>query len=440
MKRELALAVWVFCMACNSGKDETDGSPQTTAEGPWADLDLDQITSSAMPTKRSEILAAGNEATNSILVFGGNDGPVVNQILSSVFLGDTWVFQPGTGWTEIAADPSPRRRGRYTVSTDEEGHRALLFGGRFRIADTTGDYTLFDDLWEFDFDTRTWTELHNGSGGGGAGPGPAARYYPVSAFDAGTGLYYIWGGALNADPLVINTTDDLWSWDGEAWTELQTTGDKPSPRTFLGSLHDTKRNQIVIFGGQSGDFVSCSYNDLYALDLDTLAWTELHAGSSGPGGAKVPETRFHPHLQYDATNDRYLMFGGHADIGAMNDLWAYDPNEGKWSKVKEADLLETDPNSACDNIVSPGCLGNPTEVPKEFALEDPTAPERRYRGMFTLMHDNLWLGLGINIECSDHLDDTWRYDMASDTWIELIEAKSGESCIRRGDDCECMCI
>jgi Galactose oxidase, central domain len=417
-------ALVIGWLAANLGCNGDSG----TETGTTAPLDLDRITTTAQPLKRSEIQAAGNEATNSILMFGGNSGPVVSQAIASDFQNDTWIFEPGTGWTEIDADPKPKKRGRYTLVPDEAGHRAFLFGGRFREVGGSGNYELYNDLWEFDFDARSWEKVDEGTG-------PAPRYYPEGAYDPTSGLLYVFGGALNENPLVVDVAMDLWAWDGSSWTELETTGDAPSTRTYLAVTHDPVRNRMVVFAGQSGDFVSCSYNDLYALDLDTLKWKQLHDGDG-----KAPETRFHSHLQYDPAGDRYLMFGGHADIGAMNDLWAFDPETDKWDKVREADILTTAPGT-CSNAVSPGCLGNSAEVPKEFAEEDVTAPERRYRGMFVQMHGNLWLGAGINIECSEHLDDTWRYDLAGGSdWTELVEARTGESCIRRGDDCACMCI
>lgn len=409
--------LWLVWVGCDGPTDEA-----TTP------IDFDAITTTERPGFRSEIQSAGNEATNSILLFGGNAGPVVDQIIASDFLNDTWIFEPGAGWTEVKSDPKPKKRARYTMVADEGGHRAFLFGGRYRDTGASGNYELYNDLWSFDFDARAWTKLDDGTG-------PSPRYYPEGVFDPASGLLYVFGGAENENPLVVDVAMDLWSWDGSAWTELQTTGDAPSTRTYLGVTHDPVRNRMIVFGGQSGDFVSCSYNDIYALDLDTLKWTQLH-----DGGGKAPETRFHASLTYDPVGDRYLMFGGHADVGAMNDLWSFDPETKKWDKEREADILETAPGT-CSNTVSPGCLGNPAEVPKEFAAEDTTAPERRYRGMFVRMHDNLWIGAGINIECSAHLDDTWRYDLTEGgDWHELVEARTGESCARRGDDCECMCI
>jgi len=86
-----------------------------------------------------------------------------------------------------------------------------------------------------------------------------------------------------------------------------------------------------------------------------------------------------------------------------------------------------------------GCAGNPSDVPENYVDQDLSAPERRHRGMFTLMHDSLWVFGGMHAECSDHLDDTWRYPLSGGDWTELIESRSGESCLRRDDDCECLC-
>src|SRR5262249_2677397 len=117
---------------------------------------------------------------------------------------------------------------------------------------------------------------------------------------------------------------------------------------FMASAYDSQRNRMVIFGGQVGNFTSCSYNDTYALDLDTMKWKQLDDGAH-----KAPETRILAHLTYDAEGDRYLLFGGHADIAAMNDLWAFDPNTNAWSKVHIADKAET--GAGCNNAVPVGC-------------------------------------------------------------------------------------
>lgn len=399
-------ALVVFLAACSSG--------------PKAPGNLDNLDASTNPGKRSEILAVGSDQYNAMVLFGGNNGPIVNQVPAGQFLEDTWIFEPGTGWTQVATTEQPSARGRYSFDLDEENQRVLLFGGRFR-AGTSGNYTLRDDLWSFDFETRSWTVLDPG----GDDDGPAGRYYPASGYDNESGNLYLWGGLLNRSAVILEPGDDFWRWDGSDWTQLQTTGDLPSQRGFFGNTYDSKRKRIIVFGGQRGDFSSLAYQDTYALDVISGEWTQLDDGTG-----TAPSTRMHAHMQYDEDNDRYLLFGGHTDIGDMNDLWVFDPNNPGWELLYEADAFTGE---------RLGCNGNPSDVPADYVTMDLSAPERRHRGMFTLMWDSLWLFGGIHAECSDQLDDTWRFDLEDLTWHELIEATSGEACERQGDACECLC-
>ena len=384
--------------------------------------DADSLTSTDRPTKRSEVNAIADPVTGDVMIFGGNDGPIVNQRASAKFLKDTWVFTRGIGWTEVVGD-GPSKRGRYVAGLDPDQGRGLIFSGRFRKGGETGDYTLPDDLWAFDFTTRTWSELDDGSG-----EGPAGRYYAAGAWDPGAQRLWSWGGAVNIDPLVIEPTDELWSWsDEEGWRPHDTTGDGPSTRIFFGDTWDSQRNRLIVFGGQVGDFSSLAYQDLYALDLDDLSWERLHDGES----SKAPSTRMHAALEYDAERDRYLLFGGHTDLGDANDLWAFDPGSLTWEKLQRGDKFTGE---------RLGCVDNPSEVPADYVDQDLTSPERRHRGMHAILDDQLWLFGGMHAECSDHLDDTWRLDLETGVWSEVIEARTGESCLRRGDDCACLCL
>ena len=400
----------VLILGCGSDKDAPELDIEFGAD------DLSTLTSSDRPSPRSEVYGIGDEDSNTILVFGGNEGPVVNQRPTSIFIEETWVFEPGVGWTELDVD-MPSARSRYGAAYDADGQRALIFGGRYRVEGGSGAYTLFDELWSFDFTTRTWSEIETSGG-------PSARTYPSMFWDDDDEALYVFGGMVNADPMVIQVIQDLWRYKDGEWTELSMTGDVPSTRTFLGELWDPQRRRLVITAGQVGDYWSYAYDETYTLDIDTLEWTELNDGTD------APTTRMHPHLTYDTARDRYLLFGGHTDIGDGNDLWEMDPETGDWSLVRGADAFTGE---------SLGCADNPSDVPADYVDQDLTAPERRHRGMFTIMHDNIWIFGGMHAECSAHLDDTWRYPLGGGDWTELIEARSGESCLRRDDDCECLC-
>ena len=391
---------------------------------PEPELDLDRIESTERPGKRSEVLAVADELSNSIMLFGGNDAPIVDQIPWAAYRDDTWIFEPGFGWVEVSSDESPSARGRYTLAYDAQGRRALLFGGRWREANTTGLYDLHNDLWQFDFVTRSWSLLHDGEG-----DAPAGRYYPAGAWDEQAQTFYMWGGATNRNPLAIEPSSELWAWtDTQGWSEVQTSGNAPSSRAFFGSSYDPNKNRILVMAGQRGDFQSLAYNDFFSLDLDDFRWRELHDGASD---GEAPSTRMHPALNYDPVRERYLLFGGHTDIGDANDLWSFDPGDKVWELVYQGDTFTGEPL---------GCLGNSSEVPANYVEQDLDVLERRHRGMHVIMYDNIWVFGGMHAECSNQLDDTWRYSIADTLWSELIESRTGESCLRRNEDCQCLCL
>ena len=333
---------------------------------------LDVILSEERPTKRSEVIAVADPTTDKILMFGGNDAPIVNQIPRAAYLDETWLFQPGFGWSQLEID-APHARGRHTAALDEANGRALLFGGRFREEGGSGNYDLFDDLWAFDFADETWTQVDDGSG-----PGPTARYYVQSAWNPSDGALYVYCGLTNSDPLAFVRSDELWRWtEDDGWAEVTTSGDAPSPRAFYGSAFDGQRGRLILFAGQVGDFQSLAYNDLFALDLASGEWTELHNG-----GSDAPFTRMHPHIQYEAANDRLLLFGGHTDVGDDNDLWEFPMGGDDWRLIREGDRFTG---------VGFGCLGNPSEVPADYVEQDLSSPERRQKAFVAQLHDNLWL-------------------------------------------------
>jgi len=295
----------------------------------------------------------------------------------------------------------------------------LVFGGRYRESGKSGNYTLYNDLWAFDFSARTWEKLSDGSGG------PRPRYFSTAAYDAASETFYVYGGGPNPNALAIEVATDLWSFKNGVWKEIPVSGPAPSPsRLFLGYTHDTKRNQLIIYGGQLGDFVTAANRELYALDLATGVWTLLDDGASGPEG------RFSALMTYDVDGDRYLMMGGHADLGVANDLWAYDRAAGSWTQLYVGDTFTGK---------SLGCLGNPREIPKDYIVQDANGPERRSGGFLGYTNGKVWL-FGGESDCSDHLDDTWNFDLTSREWTEVRSATSGESCLRKNDDCQCLCI
>jgi len=350
-----------------------------------------------------------------LLVFGGDNGPIVNQQPSPSYIGDAWLLSLTEGWTELTGT-LPDARGRYAVA--RSGRDLYIFGGRFRSG-TSGPYTLFADVWTFDYQSETFAQISDGT------DGPPPRYFSVAAIDSASGDLVIYGGGLNTEPVPLQATSDAWRFDGQDWTEATTTGPRPSVRLFMAYTHDTERNRLIVFGGQVGDFVTPSFSDLYALDLTSMTWSQLHAG-----GAGAPSGRFSAQLSYDAESDRYVLFGGHADLGVANDVWFFDPSSESWSQIAGGDSFTG---------AALGCGGNPREIPEAYVDQDLDWLERR-SGAAVSMHGSSFYVFGGESDCSDHLDDVWSFDTSTGQWAELLSARSGESCARRNDDCACLCL
>jgi hypothetical protein len=87
----------------------------------------------------------------------------------------------------------------------------------------------------------------------------------------------------------------------ESWTELETTGEFPELHYDHTAMYDSKRHQMVIFGGLTDN------NDLQALDLNTLEWSKLDPIDENPpaqdGG----------NLIYDPVRDRAIFLSGNID-------------------------------------------------------------------------------------------------------------------------------
>lgn len=85
---------------------------------------------------------------------------------------------------------------------------------------------------------------------------------------------------------------------------------------WCGGAYDTKRDRLVVWGGGHGQY---SGNELYAFNVDTLAWERLNDPSNPPGYDEaygpdgLPSSRHsYNYLQYLPVTDSFYTFGGAA--------------------------------------------------------------------------------------------------------------------------------
>lgn len=137
--------------------------------------------------------------------------------------GETWTWD-GARWTPARPATAPSARLGETMTYDAIRREVVLFGG------TGVDGVPLSDTWTWD--GAAWREER-------PAVSPPARSGAGMTFDAKRGLTLLFGGE-GARARVGEPLNDLWSWDGTGWTQVDS-GPGPSPRFGLTLAYDAER-------------------------------------------------------------------------------------------------------------------------------------------------------------------------------------------------------
>lgn len=201
---------------------------------------------------------------------------------------------------------------------------------------------------------------------------PPAREAAAMAFDSVNNQTILFGGYSNGQLIT-----DTWSWDGTKWTQLFPSI-SPSGRQFAAMAFDPSTNQIILFGGS--DFFG-NLGDTWSWDGTN--WTQLSPGTS-------PSARTGASMAFDSINNLLILFGGFSGGTPLNDTWNW--NGSNWVQL----------------------LDGSTDSP----------PARGFATMAfgpTLNQMILFGGFGT----VTRINDTWRWNGATTTWMELNDGSSG---------------
>ncbi len=256
------------------------------ADGQWTEI----ITSSIAPPARYCHCAVALP-NNRVLITGGRD--------RSGLVWDAWVLDVDNAtWTEVAGSLPLPGVGCHAAWHDSTG-RAILVEGQSRGGN-------LGRTWSFDPATYAFTLLSV------ANAPPGRRDGSLIADPSGDRLL-LYGGATVVFPQAdARQLTDLWSFDGTDWTEL-TVDVGPAPRRYPALALSQSRQLMLLFGGTNERM---DFNDLWALDLTTLTWSEL-----APQGT-LPSTR--AAMGYVSESDGTLRVMGGLDLGfnrAFDDTW-----------------------------------------------------------------------------------------------------------------------
>jgi len=209
-----------------------------------------------------------------------------------------------TAWSRLdVAGPSARED--HTWTADPAGSTAYLFGGR------DGE-TVHGDLWAYDLEADTWTELTPAGG-------PAPRFGHEAVWADGVGLVIFAG---QAGPTFFN---DLWAFDPatQTWRALPSGGDVPVAR-YGSCAAIGPDGDLWISHGFTADLAR--FNDTRVYDFATGAWTDVTPASGLPVNRCL-------HGCWWTDDGALALFGGQTTgVTALDDRWTL--RDGAWTRIE----------------------------------------------------------------------------------------------------------
>ncbi len=306
------------------------------------------------PPRRDSQRMVYDPVTDKVWLWGGSDE-------QHDYLDDLWTWD-GVAWREVDQGPvRPHARCCHALGFDSERQRLVLFGG----SRTNPDQKL-GDTWEFD-GTR-WEEVCTEAPC--SSTRPAARPHPGMVYAPDRGQLLLVGGA---GPTWKSGFNDMWAWDGEAWTlvcapcldaHVNYRGNEHSGLILPSVAYDTDRGVLVVHGGYN---IYCSdrhHNASACHDL-TYEWDgvnlwgglpfrriappgDCYDGGCGGHGCVFlfdcdwPGRRGGAALAYDPLRGQTVLFGGsNGDNGGIlyDDTFVWDGTD--WDRVcTDGDCLD----------------------------------------------------------------------------------------------------
>lgn len=212
------------------------------------------------------------------------------------------------------------------------------------------------------------------------------------------------------------------------WSQHTPTASPPSRASLSGATDGSK---LYLFGGnhKPSGVSPTFHSDLWSYDGTT--WALEAAEGAGPGN------RINYVMEYDSARGVLVLFGGRDGIAKVqnNETWEWSSAAG-WVQKTPVAAPGARRWADMDYVPGVGCvLHGGADTSTSVAYDDTWAwdgttwtllangPYKRSRGRMSYRpatHDLIWYG---GKDASNNtLDETWKFDVATSTWTEIITA------------------
>ncbi|HUL69031.1 MAG TPA: kelch repeat-containing protein [Gemmatimonadales bacterium] len=239
---------------------------------------------------------------------------------------ETWAYDIETGvWENRHPAVQPPTRWGSMMVYDPRADRVLLYGGaNFAEGVACGfcaETTVFGDLWAYDYQSNTWTQLH-------PTVSPPPHHFPVLEYVPAIDRVILFGGYQQGFSSLFN---DTWAYDyhHNRWKNLKP-DHPPTPRVYHYMALEPTTNRIVMFGGvlDESDYPNSPEtpnNETWIYSVANNSWREVF-----PEHAPGPRAW---HAMSRTSGPVLLFGGGETRTLVTNDTYLYSSRENEWQRV-----------------------------------------------------------------------------------------------------------
>ncbi len=215
-----------------------------------------------------------------------------------------------------------------------------------------------------------------------SGEAPSPRCYQSLAYDSVSGKMLMFAGSGSAGSI-----SETWAYDPAAnrWTNLNPASEtQPSAGGQIPAVYDAVTGKVIAFDGTT-----------WGYDPAANTWGALNPK------AKLTPARLGASMAYNSNTGKVFLFGGTDMAIWYNELWSYDPVVNTWTRLgppEEEEDKDTTTSLVPDATVPAGR----SDAGMAF---DPRSGKLILFG-----------GMDADYAC---LNDTWSYDPVTNKWTRL---------------------